>query len=206
MSTQSPPTVLVSIPGPKASSSKMKSKGWKCWAKRLTSVATPANAGYAFEGEFVTCDAKVECTIGDVILHVDQSDCAAIGVVLVNLAGKSLIKWIETARPAGRQWCGTLAAPARRLLDLDRDARVRYVAISILHENRSTPLREEVVAYWQSVAGMSPSESTTPPDAVATVTQLDAAMMSIETILSQLNGTDRAESIRRVAAMQQAAE
>lgn len=206
MSTQATATVLVSIPGPVASSSKMAKKGWKCWAKRLTSVATPANDGYAFEGEFVTIEAKVECRLGDVILHVDQSDSAAVGVVMVNRNGTPIIKWIETASPDGRKWCGTLAAPARRLLDMDSDARVRFVALSIITEERATQLNEEAAAYWRSVAGMSPSESATTTDAVETVTQLDAAMMSIETILSQLNGTDRAEAIRRVAAIQRAAD
>lgn len=146
-------TIIVSIPDASASRSKMQKKGWKCWAKWLTNVATPANDGYAYEGEFTSPGSQVECEIGDVLLHVDQSSSAGVGVVMQNKSGKAFIKWIASADSESRKWCGPLAKPSRQLLAMSQDERIKWVAGFILDADRSEPLAEEVAAYWSHVAG-----------------------------------------------------
>lgn len=115
-------TVAVKIPGPMASRSKMARKGWKCWAKRLSSVAKPASDGYAYEGEFIGVGTTIETEAGDVILHVDQSGSAGIGVVCVR-ACEGFISWLDTADASGRNWCGALGATTRKLLAMSADER-----------------------------------------------------------------------------------
>lgn len=146
-------SVLVTIPGPSASSSKMQRKGWKCWAKVLSSVADPANNGYAYDGEFLSVGSNVELEVGDVILHVDQSSSATIGVVMVNKAGKGILKWIgEGASSDGRRWCGPLGRPARKLLSMDQPERIKHVAEIIVKNPPPEGRPIDVQTYWESVA------------------------------------------------------
>jgi|GEM_PF-6106214 len=111
--------VTVKIPGPSASRSKMQKKGWKCWCKNLAEVATPANNGYAYLGEFVSVDAVAELAVGDVLLHVDESSNSGIGVVQPD----GEVSWEKVTNDA--KWVGPLAATARKLLAMTPAERVR---------------------------------------------------------------------------------
>ena len=117
-----PTTVTVLVPGASASSSKMSKKGWKCWAKWLSSVDSPAKDGYAYHGEFASVGSRVECELGDVLLHVDQSSNSGIGVVMTNSAGKAFFRWVDATSDA--KWAGSLAKAARRLLKMTRQERI----------------------------------------------------------------------------------
>lgn len=199
-------SVLVKIPGATASSSKMSKKGWKCWAKIVTAVASPANDGYAFSGEFVSTGTTIEARTGDVLLHVDQSDSAGIAIIAKNRIGEGTIRWIATASSDGRAWCATLGREARELLAMSRAERLAVAAADVLDDTgRAKPLTPEAVAYWSAIAGRdvapaadpSPaSEPTTPPDA-ATV-----AYDSIVAILATLSADERAAVVARIAAVQ----
>jgi len=132
----------------------MSKKGWKCWAKWLTSVASPANDGYAFEGEFTEVGATVEAHVGDVLLHVDQSSSADVFVCMQNQKGAGFRFLIASAGSDGRKWCGPLAGPARRLLDMSVEARIAHVAGLILDKTgRPEPLNTAAIKYWSALAG-----------------------------------------------------
>lgn len=171
----------VTIAGPSASRSKMQKKGWKCWAKWLTSVATPANSGFAYEGEFTDTDTTVEAAVGDVLLHVDQSAYARIGVVMVNKAGNGLVHYVAGANSDGRKWCGPLARYARGLLAMEVEERVRYMA-KLIAADRPADRSDSVQAYWEEMAGIQatpaePTETTEPVDPrQAAIEQIKALM------------------------------
>lgn len=189
--------INVEIPGPSASTSKMSRKGWKCWGKRLTHVRTPANDGYAFEGEFVGISSTMELTVGDVILHVDQSSSATLGVVMVNRLGKGFIKWVADADSDGRKWCGPLARPARRWLDMDVEDRVRHVAQLILDQDTDNELKPESREYWQSLVSPPSAEPTaTEATAPAKVTP-DALVCVLANALRNVLASRRDEMVRR---------
>jgi hypothetical protein len=156
-------TVNVAIPDASASRSKMGKKGWKCWAKQLTAVDTPANNGYAYHGEFVPIGTTMELTPGDVILHVDQSNTADMGVVLVNAAHKGVIKWLASADSDGRRWCAPLAKTARNLLGMTTDERIRHVA-AIIAAEESPDRPASVQAYWAALADPPAPEADPEPD------------------------------------------
>ncbi len=153
----------VKIAGPSASRSKMQSKGWKCWAKWLTSVASPANDGFAYEGEFADTDATVEASVGDVLLRVDQSSVAKIGVVMVNRLGEGYVRYVAEANSDARKWCGPLARHARKLLAMPVEDRIRHVA-KLIAETPSDKRTPEVQAYWEEMAGIqaTPAEPVDP--------------------------------------------
>lgn len=186
--------ITVTIPSESASRSKMQRKGWKCWAKWLSNIKTPANDGYAFEGEFTSPGTTVEAEVGDVLLHVDQSSGADLMVLMVNRTGKSFLKSVADANSEGRKWCGPLAAPARRLLDMDREARIRWVGQFILDQPRDTPLKDEDRAYWQTVAGTAPESAQPEPTAV----DIAAIVDQINALLSPLTDEQVAEVYRRL--------
>ena len=120
--------VRVSVPSESASRSKMQKKGWKCWCKNVSSIDTPANSGFAWQGEFVTTGATIELTPGDVLLHVDQSSSTGIGIVLPSGG----IFWAETT--GADKWSGVLAKPARRWLAMPTKERI--VAAQIGRHNK----------------------------------------------------------------------
>lgn len=169
----------VTIAGPSARRSKMQKKGWKCWAKWLTSVATPANSGFAYEGEFTDTDTTVEAAVGDVLLHVDQSAYARIGVVMVNRSGEGYVRYIASANSDGRKWCGPLARHARSLLAMETEERVRYVA-KLIAETPSEKRTPEVQAYWEELAGIqaTPAETTDQADPRAVAIEQIKALMA----------------------------
>jgi hypothetical protein len=109
--------VQVLIPGPSASRSKMQKKGWKCWAKRVLGVKSPANSGYDWEGDFLAVGQCAEMRVGDVVLHVDDSGNSGVGLVQPD----GTIEWEETCHG---KWASALAAPARRLLALAPEQRI----------------------------------------------------------------------------------
>ncbi len=160
--------VTVRIPGPTASRSKMQKKGWKCWAKWLSSVATPANDGYAYEGEFTQIEAHVEAAVGDVLLHVDQSDCAAVGVVMLNSRGTGFIRWVDRANSDGRKWCGPLAKTARKMLAMSPEERIRHVA-GLIAADRPDDRTDEVQAYYANMASGDAQDTDPRTEALATI-------------------------------------
>lgn len=162
-------TTLVTIPGASASRSKMQKKGWKCWAKNLTNVNSPARNGYDYDGEFMATGDDVELEIGDVILHVDDSRCSSIGVVVQNRVGRGIIIWVADADD---KWAGPLAKPARHLLGLTREERVRHAAQHYLDRPRDTPMRDEVRDYWLSVAAPETGQSKDRSAAITTIRDL----------------------------------
>lgn len=170
-------TVCVTIPEASASRSKMAKKGWKCWAKVLSHVGTPANDGYAYEGTFVSPGTTIEARPGDVILHVDQSDTADIMVAMVNAGGKGFLWSIDSADSEGRKWCGPLGRPARKLLAMPVEERIRHVAGEIA-ANRPASRSDEVQAYYEALARgpQAGSEPAGEPDArseaIATIKRL----------------------------------
>lgn len=133
----------------------MQKKGWKCWAKWLSDVATPANDGYAYSGEFTAPGTDVECEVGDVLLHVDQGGSADLGVAMVNSQGKAFIKYLASASSEARKWCGPLAKPARQLLAMTVEARIKHVA-AIVAAEPGTNRTPEGQAYWDALAGIVP--------------------------------------------------
>lgn len=183
-------SVLVKIPGASASSSKMSKKGWKCWAKWLSSVATPANDGYAYEGEFTTPGSEVEAEFGDVLLHVDQSNSADLGIVMPSSSGQAFIRWIADASSEGRKWCGPLAKPARTLLAMSTQERLAHVAKILLQEHAVTPKDnwdDKVLAHYSALAGV-PQPATVDHDALrAEREQLVARLAEIDAILSTVS-------------------
>lgn len=181
-------TITVSIPDATASRSKMQKKGWKCWAKILSSVANPANDGYAYDGEFTSVGATIEAEVGAVILHVDQSGAARVGVVMVNKAGKGFIKWVETATSDGRKWCGTLGRPSRTLLNMPTEERVRHVA-ELMAKDRPFDRTDEVQAYYETLAGIT---VTALPLSVDT----ESITAQIRKLLTGLNDDQVAEVLR----------
>ncbi|MBX9681860.1 MAG: hypothetical protein K2X38_24140 [Gemmataceae bacterium] len=144
-------TVSVSIPGATASRSKMQKKGWKCWAKWITKVASPARDGYSYDGEFTEVDGTVECQVGDVLLHVDGSHAATIRVVVINSEGKGRL--ISVAVADSTKWAGTLGGPARKVLAMDAEERVRYAARHFVET--AEDLKPEVRAYYEKLAGIA---------------------------------------------------
>ena len=153
-----PTTVTVLVPGASASSSKMSKKGWKCWAKWLSSVDSPAKDGYAYHGEFASVGSRVECELGDVLLHVDQSSNSGIGVVMTNSAGKAFFRWVDATSDA--KWAGSLAKAARRLLKMTRQERIAAEAAAIAAETDeeriargAKPLGDVAREYYRKLAG-----------------------------------------------------
>lgn len=117
-------SILVTIPGPSASSSKMSKKGWKCWAKTLRSIANPAKNGYDYDGEFAEVGVAAEMEIGSLVVHVDDSASNGIGVVMPNSAGKGIIVWISTGT------LPSMAAKGRKYLAMKPEERVAAAAKS----------------------------------------------------------------------------
>ena len=155
--------MTVAIPDASASRSKMSKKGWKCWAKELTHVNSPANTGYDFDGEFCGVGSSRECEAGTVILHVDQSGSADLGVVYPNMSGNGRIRWVASADSDGRKWCGPLGKPARRLLCMTPAERVAEAARHML-ENAKAPDNVDA-AVWQAhyealIAASRPDDPT----------------------------------------------
>ena len=62
----------------------------------------PANDGYAYEGEFWPVDAEIDAEPGDVVLRVDLSDDASVGVVRKRCEGSGFIWWARFADGTGR--------------------------------------------------------------------------------------------------------
>lgn len=174
--------ITITIPSESASRSKMQKKGWKCWAKWLSHVNSPANDGYAYEGEFTTVGTTVEAEVGDVLLHVDQSSSAGIGVLMLNKSGESFFKWIETAPSDGRKWCGPLAASSRRLLGMSREERIKYVAGFILDQPREKSLSDETRIYWEGVAKRTPEPKIDPVLETPTVPEEPPFLPSLRAI------------------------
>lgn len=152
-------TVTVSIPGTTASRSKAQKKGWKCWCKNLTKVATPANNGFAYEGEFVSVGSTAELTTGDVLLHVDDASSKSIGVVMRGSLGAGFIHWM--ASTSDDKWAGSIAKPARTLLAMDTEDRIRHVAAEVAR-TPNTQRSAEGQAYWDQLAGIAPATVETP--------------------------------------------
>lgn len=146
-------SVLVKVPAASASSSKMAKKGWKCWAKWITSVNTPAHDGYAYQGEFATVGSDVEVEPGDVLLHVDQSSSAGVGVVVVNSKGEGFVNWMASADSDGRAWCGPLAKMARKLCEMTPAERIKLAAADLV-ANRPDSRSDAVHAYYVDMAGL----------------------------------------------------
>ena len=189
--------INVEIPGPSASSSKMSKKGWKCWGKQLINVKSPANDGYAYEGEFVGISSTMELPVGDVILHVDQSSSANIGVVMVNRLGQGFIEWVADASSAGRKWCGLLAGPARRWINMTVEDRVRQVAQ--LYVERRDELEPETLEYWQSLVTSPSDESTVTKGTEVTKVTPDALVCVLANALRNVLASRRDEMVRRHA-------
>ena len=165
-------TITVKIPGGLSSSSKMSKKGWKCWAKILTSVDTPAKSGFSFHGEFASIGATVECNLGDVLLHVDDSSSSGIAVVMANAKGEGWLSWQDSTSDG--KWAGVLAKTAREFLAIDPDERVRRVAGQIADESDESRLARGAKAlsaegrdYYTRLAGRSiqPATHETPVEA-----------------------------------------
>jgi hypothetical protein len=181
-------SVLVKIPGPSASSSKMAKKGWKCWAKWLTDVATPANDGYAYQGEFTPPGDSVEAELGDVLLHVDQSATSDLGVVMPNTKGEAWIRWVADASSEGRRWCGPLAKPARRLLGMSAAERMAEIAGQLLAEHAAEPKAnwtDETVAHYTQLAGRGTETTVDRGALMAERDALLARVAEIDAILAQ---------------------
>lgn len=180
-------SVLVKIPAPAASPSKMQKKGWKCWAKWLSKVKTPANDGYAYEGEFTEPGSSVEAEFGDVLLHLDQGNSADVGIVMRNSKDEAFFHWIASASSDGRKWCGPLAKPARAVLAMSTPERLAHVAQLLLAEHAASPKEhwtEKTVAHYTALAGL-PQAVTVDPDALrAEREQLAARIAEIDAILS----------------------
>lgn len=161
-------TIQVFVPSEAASRSKMQKKGWKCWAKLLSGVASPANDGYAFSGDWLTCGCDAECSPGDVILHIDQSSSAGVGVVYPDSAGKGCIRWLKTANSDGRKWCASLGKVAREWLAKSAGDRLIKVAELKIEENEAGPTEKkwkpEVRAHYVAMAGRSPETAEVAPE------------------------------------------
>jgi hypothetical protein len=185
-------THLISIPGAAASRSKMQKKGWKCWAKWLSEVATPANDGYAYSGEFTTPGSDVECDIGGVLLHVDQGGTAALGVAMLNSKGEPFFKWIADASSEARKWCGPLAKPARQLLAMNVDERIKHVA-GIIAADAKPDWTASVQDYWNALAGIAAVKEVDAVEVVdgATVDR-EALLAERETLLARIAEIDSA--------------
>lgn len=183
--------VTIAIPAESASRSKMQKKGWKCWAKWLSSVASPANDGYAYEGEFTTPGSTVEAQLGDVLLHVDQSSDAGIAVLMLNRKGEPYLKWMASAPSDGRKWCGPLASPARSLLAMTRDERIRHAAAKMLADNpewQDDPAKWSLaIAYYSQLAGLETAEA--PPQAVAATDAKAQAVARVKALMAELGVT-----------------
>ncbi len=168
-------TLITLIPSESASRSKMAKKGWKCWAKILSSVATPANNGYAFEGQFVGVGTKLEVDSGDVLLHVDQSSNAGVAVIVPKEGGENgYIWWSETASSDGQKWCASLGREARKLLAMTVEERIRYAA-GYMVDDRPADRNDATQAHYERLAGRSGKTPAAQPTATAAVVAPDAA-------------------------------
>ncbi len=187
--------ITVNIPSESASRSKMQKKGWKCWAKILTSVKSPANDGFAFEGQFVTAGTTVEVEPGDVILHCDQSASADIGVAYAQSNGKGAIRWLKSADSEGRKWCATLGQTARKLLALAADERLKQVAVSLL-DSFGPDKNPAVRAYYERLADREPV--ATEPVATEPVATDDQRQVIQNAISAKNRATRDAEEFMRL--------
>jgi hypothetical protein len=143
-------TIAIKIPGAAASHSKMQRKGWKCWAKVLTNVKTPANTGYDYEGSWITLGAVAELELGDVVLHVDDSSDAGVGVLIIGSKGTGYIHWMRTTQG---KWAGALAATARKLLSMPVQDRVKAAAQHCLDGLRAdSETSPEKLHYYETLA------------------------------------------------------
>jgi hypothetical protein len=163
--------VQINVPGPSASRSKMQKKGWKCWAKLITSIAEPAKDGYSWAGEFLTVGAMAECENGSLLLHVDDSSSHGVGVIVQTKSGKSRIVWMAGT---SSRWATALARTARTLLAMTCEERIRAAAKARLAEivdDASIP--SEVRQYWEALAGQPemPAENTAPAFDAASIAE-----------------------------------
>jgi len=146
--------VSVMIPRAAVSASKQARKGLRCWAKRLTRVTTTGR----HSGTSIAVGGLVSCRPGDLILHYDDASEAALGVVMANRVGKSMIRWIDSTTPSVG-WFAALVDTARKMVAMSHAERIRYAARHILAEQRQQPLSDEAAEYWRRVADESPPSS-----------------------------------------------
>lgn len=145
------PFVNVSIPPSKSTPSQLARKNKTCWCREIEDVATPATTGHAFTGKFRSPGMIFNIRLGAVLIHVDESDFAKLGIVVVNSKGTGIIRWIDHC-PA-TAWVGSFAARCRSLCQMSTDDRIREAARNVL--SRPGDLDPIALAYWQQLGGVN---------------------------------------------------